>query len=148
MSLKKTILDDVKTAMRAGDKTRLGTLRLITAAIKQREVDERFELVDSDVLAVIEKMIKQRRDAEQQYLKADRSDLAAIEQSEIVILQDYQPTQLGDDELVAAVEAEIAAQGASGMQAMGQVMAALKSSLQGKADMAKVSQLVKQLLNA
>ena len=93
-------------------------------------------------------MIKQRRDAEQQYLKADRSDLAAIEQSEIVILQDYQPTQLGDDELVAAVEAEIAAQGASGMQAMGQVMAALKSSLQGKADMAKVSQLVKQLLNA
>lgn len=148
MSLKTQILDDVKSAMRAGDKTRLGTLRLITSAIKQREVDERIELQDSDVLAVVEKMIKQRRDAEQQFLSAGRTDLAEIEQTEIAILQAYQPRQLDDDELQAAVAAEISAQGVSGMQAMGQVMAALKSSLQGKADMAKVSQLVKQTLSA
>ncbi len=144
--LKTKLLDDVKQAMRAGDKHRLTTLRMTTAAIKQREVDERVELNDADVMAIIEKMIKQRRDAEQQYRAAERSELADQEAAEIVILQDYLPTQLSDAEIETEIGEVLAEIDASGMQAMGQVMGVLKPRLQGRADMGKVSALVRQQL--
>ncbi|MBW9264019.1 MAG: GatB/YqeY domain-containing protein [Candidatus Thiodiazotropha sp. (ex. Lucinisca nassula)] len=144
--LKEQILDDVKAAMKAKEKSRLGTLRLITAAIKQREVDERTELDDTQVLAILEKMIKQRRDSIKQYESAGRQELAEQEKSEIAIIETYMPAGLSDDEISAMVDNAIAETNASGMQDMGKVMGLLKPQMQGRADMGKVSGLVKQKL--
>ncbi|MEN8177877.1 MAG: GatB/YqeY domain-containing protein [Pseudomonadota bacterium] len=144
--LKQRIQDDVKAAMKAKDKPRLATLRLITAAIKQREVDERIELDDTQVLAILEKMIKQRRDSITQYEQAGRSELAARELSEINIIQEYMPEGLSDAEITAMVETAIADAGANSMKDMGKVMGQLKPKIQGRADMGQVSALVKQKL--
>ncbi|RDH81930.1 MAG: glutamyl-tRNA amidotransferase [endosymbiont of Escarpia spicata] len=144
--LKQRILNDVKTAMKAKDKPRLGTLRLITAAIKQREVDERIELDDTQVLTILDKMIKQRRDSISQYEKAGRAELAEQEQREIEVIQDYLPEGLSDAEITAMIDEAINATGASAMQDMGKVMGQLKPKMQGRADMGKVSGLVKQKL--
>ncbi|MEW8627963.1 MAG: GatB/YqeY domain-containing protein [Candidatus Thiodiazotropha sp.] len=144
--LKQRIQDDVKVAMKAKDKERLGTLRLITAAIKQREVDERAELDDSQVLAILDKMIKQRRDSVEQYESAGRQELADQEKSEIAIIEDYLPAGLSDDEVASLIESAIQEVGAAGMQDMGKVMGKLKPQMQGRADMGKVSGLVKQKL--
>ncbi|MEW8693013.1 MAG: GatB/YqeY domain-containing protein [Candidatus Thiodiazotropha endolucinida] len=144
--LKEQILDDVKAAMKAKQKSRLGTLRLITAAIKQREVDERTELDDIQVLAILEKMIKQRRDSINQYESAGRQELAEQEKSEIAIIETYMPAGLSDDEISVLVDNAIAETNASGMQDMGKVMGLLKPRMQGRADMGKVSGLVKQKL--
>ncbi|MES9859523.1 MAG: GatB/YqeY domain-containing protein [Candidatus Thiodiazotropha sp. LLP2] len=144
--LKNRIQDDVKAAMKAKDKARLGTLRLITSAIKQREVDERIELDDSQVLAILDKMIKQRRDSVEQYESAGRQELADQEKREIVIIEDYLPAGLADDEIAAMIESAIQEAGAAGMQDMGKVMGKLKPQMQGRADMGKVSALVKQQL--
>ncbi|RLJ21360.1 glutamyl-tRNA amidotransferase [bacterium endosymbiont of Escarpia laminata] len=144
--LKQRILDDVKTAMKARDKPRLGTLRLITAAIKQREVDERIELDDTQVLTILDKMIKQRRDSISQFEQAGRAELAEQEQREIEVIQDYLPEGLSDKEIATMIDEAISAIGASAMQDMGKVMAQLKPKMQGRADMGKVSGLVKQKL--
>ncbi len=144
--LKQRIQDDVKAAMKAKHKERLGTLRLITAAIKQREVDERTELDDSQVLAILDKMIKQRRDSVEQYESAGREDLAEREKSEIAIIEDYLPAGLSDDEITSLIDHAIQEAGAAGMQDMGKVMGKLKPRMQGRADMGKVSGLVKQKL--
>ncbi|MBW9258756.1 MAG: GatB/YqeY domain-containing protein [Candidatus Thiodiazotropha sp. (ex. Lucinisca nassula)] len=144
--LKQRIQDDVKTAMKAKDKERLGTLRLITAAIKQREVDERAELEDSQVLAILDKMIKQRRDSVEQYESAGRQELADQEKSEIAIIEEYLPAGLSDEEVASMIESAIQEVGAAGMQDMGKVMGKLKPEMQGRADMGKVSGLVKQKL--
>ncbi|MEW8027332.1 MAG: GatB/YqeY domain-containing protein [Candidatus Thiodiazotropha sp.] len=144
--LKEQILDDVKAAMKAKAKARLGTLRLITAAIKQREVDERTELDDTQVLAILEKMIKQRRDSIKQYESAGRQELAEQEKSEIAIIEAYMPAGLSDDEITAMIDNAIAESNASGMQDMGKVMGLLKPRMQGRAEMGKVSGLVKQKL--
>ncbi|MGH8641466.1 MAG: GatB/YqeY domain-containing protein [Burkholderiales bacterium] len=146
MSLKDRINDDVKAAMRGGDARRRDALRLLTAALKQREVDERKELADSDVVAVIERMIKQRRESVAQFEKGGRQDLAQNEQYEIGLLQAYMPQALSDAEIEAAVAEAIAAAGAKGPSDMGKVMGALKGKLAGKADMGKVSALVKSKL--
>lgn len=146
--LKSRILDDVKNAMKAQEKSRLATLRLITAAIKQREVDERIELDDNQVLAVLEKMLKQRRDSIEQYRKAGRQELADQEQSEIDIIESYMPEGLGDAEIQAMVDAAIADSGASTVRDMGKVMGLLKPQMQGRADMGKVGGLVKQKLSS
>lgn len=145
--LKSQILDDVKTAMKAKDKERLGVLRMLTAAIKQREVDERIELNETDVTAVIEKMIKQRKDSASQYQAAGRDELAEKESFEISILSTYLPEQLPPEEVEKIVAKTIQSVGATGMQDMGKIMAELKPALQGRADMAIVSQKVKALLN-
>jgi uncharacterized protein YqeY len=145
--LKQRIQDDVKAAMKAKDKARLGTLRLITAAIKQREVDERAELDDSQVLSILDKMIKQRRDSVAQYESAGRQELADQEKSEIAIIEDYLPAGLSEDEITSMIESTIQELGAAGMQAMGKVMGKLKPQMQGRADMGKVSALVKQKLS-
>ncbi|MEW8499645.1 MAG: glutamyl-tRNA amidotransferase [gamma proteobacterium symbiont of Stewartia floridana] len=144
--LKQRIQDDVKAAMKAKDKERLGTLRLITAAIKQREVDERTELDDSQVLAILDKMIKQRRDSVEQYESAGRQELADQEKSEIAIIEEYLPAGLSDEEVASMIESAIQEVGAAGMQDMGKVMGKLKPQMQGRADMGKVSGLVKQKL--
>lgn len=144
--LKEQILDDVKAAMKAKDKARLGTLRLITAAIKQREVDERTELDDTQVLAILEKMIKQRRDSIKQYESAGRQELAEQEESEIAIIETYMPAGLSDEEIAAMIDAAIAESNASGIRDMGKIMGLLKPQMQGRADMGKVSGLVKQKL--
>jgi hypothetical protein len=144
---KQRIQDDVKAAMRAKDKPRLATLRLITAAIKQREVDERIELDDTQVLAILDKMIKQRRDSIAQYEQAGRTDLAEQEASEIAVIQEYLPAGLGEDEILAMIEQAIQTTGATGMQDMGKIMAQLKPKMQGRADMGQVSKLVKQKLS-
>ncbi|MDJ0807340.1 MAG: GatB/YqeY domain-containing protein [Gammaproteobacteria bacterium] len=144
--LKQRIQDDVKAAMKAKDKARLATLRLVTAAIKQREVDERIELDDVQVLAILEKMIKQRRDSIAQYERAGRSELAAQELAEIEIIQEYMPEGLSDDEIFVMVDAAIADAGANSMKDMGKVMGQLKPKIQGRADMGQVSALVKQKL--
>lgn len=144
--LKEQILDDVKAAMKAKQKSRLGTLRLITAAIKQREVDERTELDDIQVLAILEKMIKQRRDSIKQYESAGRLELAEQEKSEIAIIETYMPAGLSDDEISVMVDNAITETNTSGMQDMGKVMGLLKPRMQGRADMGKVSGLVKQKL--
>ncbi|RDH90633.1 MAG: glutamyl-tRNA amidotransferase [endosymbiont of Seepiophila jonesi] len=143
--LKQRILDDVKTAMKAKDKPQLGTLRLITAAIKQREVDERIELDDTQVLTILDKMIKQRRDSISQFEQAGR-ELAEQEQREIEVIQDYLPEGLSDAEIATMIDDAISATGASAMQDMGKVMGQLKPKMQGRADMGKVSGLVKQKL--
>jgi len=145
-SLKATIADAMKAAMKARDKERLGTIRLMMSEFKRIEVDERIELDDARVLAVLDKMIKQRRDSADQYQKAGRDELAAQENYEIGVIQEFLPTQLGADELSAMVDAAIAASGTTGMQAMGAVMARLKPQLQGRADIGAVSQLVKSRL--
>lgn len=146
MSLKQQLLEDVKHAMRAGDKERLQTLRMTTAAIKQREVDDRIELDDAAVVAIIEKMIKQRRDAEQQYRAAERAELADQEAREIVILQHYLPEQLDSEVIAEIISAVLREQQISSMQDMGKAMAVLKQKLQGQADMAKVSALLREQL--
>jgi len=148
VSLKATILDDVKQAMRAGDKSRLKTLRLVTAAIKQREVDERIELDDAQVLAILEKMIKQRRESAEAYRSGARPELAASEEAEIEILQTYLPEPLSEAELDAMIDQALAATDAEGMAAMGPVMATLKAQAQGRADMRDVSQRVRARLQA
>lgn len=141
--LKSRINDDMKAAMRAKEKDRLGVIRLIMAAIKQREVDERIELDDTQVLAVLDKMVKQRRDSIDQYTNAGRDELAAKEQAEVEIIQQYLPAELSDGELDQLIQECVSEVGASGMQDMGKVMAALKPKVQGRADMGKVSQKVK-----
>ncbi|QKK03706.1 MAG: GatB/YqeY domain-containing protein [Pseudomonadota bacterium] len=146
MSLKSRISDDVKQAMRAGDKARVKTLRMATAAIKQREVDERVELDDAQVLAVVEKMIKQRRESAQQYRAGNRPELAEIEEAEIDLLKAYLPEQLTDEALDELLTRAIEQTGASDMSSMGQVMGLLKSKVQGRADMGRVSAMVRQRL--
>jgi uncharacterized protein YqeY len=147
MSLKQQIIEDMKTAMRARDTARLGAIRLLLAAIKQREVDERIELSDADVVAIIEKMNKQRRDSISQYEAAGRQDLADVEKFEMSVLQTYMPQQLSEAEISAAVAGAIAASGAAGQQDMGKVMGVLKPKLAGRADMGKVSALIKAQLS-
>ena len=146
MTLKSQLTDDMKTAMKAGDKARLGVIRLILAAIKQREVDERIELDDPQVLAVLEKMVKQRRDSISQYDAANRQDLADIERAEMVVIETYLPAKLDAATIQAAIEAAVAETGASGPADMGKLMAVLKPRLAGQADMGEVSKLVKQRL--
>jgi len=146
MSLKDQITEDMKTAMRAKEVARLGAIRLLLAAIKQREVDERVVVDDAGVIAIVEKMIKQRKDSISQFEKAGRDDLVAIEVGEMAILQDYLPAQLSDAEVEAAVAAAVSSTGATGPQDMGKVIGTLKAQLAGRADMGKVSALVKASL--
>ncbi|MES1927086.1 GatB/YqeY domain-containing protein [Salinisphaera sp. T31B1] len=146
MSLKAQLQDDMKSAMRTRDKERLAVIRMLMAAVKQREVDERTELDDADILAVLEKMIKQRRDAETQYRDAGRDELADAEAAEIGVLEHYQPAQLSEAEIDRAIESAIAEHDASSMRDMGAVMGTLKGRLQGQADMAVVSQRLKARL--
>jgi uncharacterized protein len=146
MSLKDQISDDVKQAMRAGDKPRLKTLRMITAAIKQREVDERVTVDDAGTLAIVEKMIKQRRESAEQYRAGNRPELAEIEESEIDILQGYLPEPLSEAELDQLIDQAIAEAGASDVSGMGQVMALVKARVQGRAEMREVSGRVRARL--
>lgn len=138
----------MKTALKAGDKRRLGAVRLILAAVKQKEVDERKELGDPEVLAVLEKMLKQRRDSISQYEQAGRTDLAEQEAFEVGVIQGYMPAALGDAEITALIEEAIAATGAKAMADMGKVMAIVKPKIQGRADMGAVSARVKQRLTS
>ena len=147
MSLKQQITEDMKTAMRAKDTARLGAIRLLLAAMKQREVDERIELSDADVIAIIEKMVKQRRDSISQFEAAKRQELADAEKFEISVLQAYMPQQMTEDEVAAAVAEAIASSGAKSPQEMGKVIGLLKPRLAGRADMGKVSALVKARLS-
>lgn len=147
-ALKSRINEDVKSAMRARDKLRLGTLRLITAAIKQREVDDRIELNDDQVIAVLEKMLKQRKDSIEQYGKAGRDELAAVEAAEITIITEFMPAQLSDTEVDALIGEAISATGAASMKEMGKVMGQLKPKLAGRADMGAVSAKIKARLNS
>ena len=146
MTLKTRLTDDMKAAMKGGDKATLGVVRLVLAAIKQREVDERVELDDAQVLAVLEKMVKQRKDSVQQYAAAGREDLADIERAEIVVIERYLPEKMDEAGIRAAVDAAIAETGASGPADMGKLMGVLKPRLAGQADMGEVSRLVKQRL--
>lgn len=148
MSLKHQLTDDMKAAMKGGEKDRLGVIRLINAAIKQREVDERIEITDAVVLAVLEKMVKQRKDSITQYEAGNREDLAAVERYELGVIQAYLPAQMSDDELAAEVAKAIAESGAAGPADMGKVMAVLKPRIQGRGDAGKASQLVKQKLSS
>lgn len=148
MSLKQRITEDMKTAMRAKDTARLGAIRLLLAAMKQREVDERIELSDADVVSIIEKMNKQRRDSISQYEAAGRQELADVEKFEMTVLADYMPQQLDDAELTRLVADAIAETGAGGPQDMGKVMGLLKPKLAGRADMSKVSSMIKTRLVA
>ncbi len=147
MSLKDQITEDMKVAMRAKDAARLGTVRLLLAAMKQREVDERITLSDADVLSIIDKMIKQRRDSISQYEAAGRQELADAEKFEVSVLQGYMPQQMTEAEIEAAVAEAITASGAKSPQEMGKVIALLKPKLAGRADMGKVSALVKARLS-
>ena len=146
MSLKDRINQDVKDAMRAKDKPRLATLRLITAAIKQREVDERIELDDTQVTLVLDKMVKQRRESIVQFEKAGRDDLIAIETSELEIITPYLPEQLGEDEINTLIDSALEQTGATSVKDMGKVMGQLKPELQGRADMGAVSALIRAKL--
>lgn len=146
MSLKLQITEDMKTAMRAKDSARLGAIRLLQAAIKQREVDERIELSDSDVIAAIEKMLKQRRDSIAAYESANRTDLADVEKYEVSVLQEYLPQQLTEAEILSILDQVVADTGAAGVKDMGKVMAAIKPLVAGKADMGKISGLIKTRL--
>jgi uncharacterized protein len=148
MALKDRITEDMKSAMRSGEKDRLSTIRLLLSAIKQREVDERITLDDSQVHAVLEKMIKQRREAIAQFEAGNRADLVAKETAEIAVLQPYLPAQLGDAEVDAVIAEAIAACGAASIKDMGKVMAAVKGKLQSKADMGAVSGRIKARLGA
>jgi len=146
MSLKEQITEDMKAAMRAKDSGRLATIRLLTAAIKQKEVDERIDVSDEQVLAIIEKMIKQRKDSISQFEAGGRQDLVDIEKAELAILSTYMPAALSDAEVQAEVAAAVAAVGAAGPQDMGKVMGVLKPKLAGRADMTAVSAMVKAAL--
>lgn len=146
MSLKDQITDDMKAAMRAKDSGRLATIRLLTAAIKQKEVDERIDVSDEQVLAIIEKMIKQRKDSISQFEAGGRQDLADIEKAELAILSTYMPAALSEAEVQAEVAAAVSAVGATGPQDMGKVMGVLKPKLAGRADMTAVSAMVKAAL--
>jgi len=146
MSLKEKLVEDMKTAMKGGDKARLGVIRLVNAAIKQREVDERISLDDAQVLGVLDKMLKQRRDSVAQFESAGRTDLADQEKFEIGVIQEYMPAQLSEAEVDAAVAEAIGEAGASGPKDMGNVMAAVKARVAGRTDMGKLSQLVKARL--
>ncbi len=144
--LKERITADMKAAMKSGDKARLGVIRLILAALKQVEVDERIELDDQRVTAILDKMVKQRRDSVEQYEKAGRTELADQEKFEIGVIQEYLPEPLGEAEIEALIDEAIAATGASSMKEMGKVMGMLKPKLQGRADMGAVSARIKQKL--
>ena len=146
MSLKQRLTDDMKAAMKSGDKDTLGVIRLINAAIKQREVDERIELDDAAVIAVLEKGVKQRKDSISQYETAGREDLAAIERAEMAVIERYLPEKMGEDQILAAIDAAIAQSGATGPADMGKLMGVLKPMLAGQADMGQVSALVKKRL--
>lgn len=146
MSLKTQITEDMKNAMRAKDSALLGTIRLLTAAIKQREVDERIELIDADVISVLEKMLKQRRDSIAAYELAQRTDLADIEKYEVSVLQGYLPQQLTEEEIKVILDQIVTESGASGVKDMGKVMAAIKPLVAGKADMGKISGMIKTRL--
>lgn len=146
MSLKAQISEDMKNAMRAKDSARLGAIRLLQSAIKQREVDERIELSDQDVIAVIEKMLKQRRDSIAAYESANRQDLADVEKFEVSVLQNYLPQALSDDEVSALLEKVVSETGASGIKDMSKVMAAIRPLVVGRADMGKISGLIKTRL--
>ena len=143
MSLKLQITDDMKSAMRSKDSERLGAVRLLLASIKQKEVDERVELIDEDIISIIEKMLKQRRDSIEAFNKADRKDLVQKEELEIKVLQDYMPQQLSEVEVEKAIFDAIENSGAKSMKDMGAVMGILKSQLAGKANMADVSKKIK-----
>ncbi|ATS22736.1 MULTISPECIES: GatB/YqeY domain-containing protein [Xanthomonas] len=146
MSLKQQLTDDMKAAMKSGDKHSLGVIRLINAAIKQKEVDERIEMDDAAVIAVLDKMVKQRKDSVTQFEAAARDDLAQIEREEIVVIERYLPAKMGEAEIVAAIRAAISETGASSPADIGKLMGALKPKLAGQADMGLVSTLVKQQL--
>lgn len=146
MSLKEQITEDMKNAMRAKEAGKLGTIRLLTSAIKQKEVDERIEVTDAQVLAIIEKMIKQRKDSISQFEAGGRQDLVDIEKAELAVLSAYMPASLSDAEIQVEIAAAISASGAAGPQDMGKVMAILKAKLAGRADMTAVSGLVKVAL--
>lgn len=145
-SLKEQITNDMKDAMRAKDTERLVTIRMLLAAIKQREIDERIELDDTATLTIVNKMIKQRRDSITQFEAADRPELAAKEAQEITVLEVYLPAQLSEDEITQAIEKAIADTGATTMKDMGKIMGILKSQLTGRADMGKVSAKIKSIL--
>lgn len=147
-TLKAQIMADMKEAMRAKDKERLGTIRLLQAAIKQREVDERIELGDEQVLAVLDKMVKQRRDSITQYREAGREELAAREEAELAILQHYLPEALSEAELDSLIDEAIQSSGAASMKEMGKVMGQLKPKVQGRADMGEVSARIKARLSS
>lgn len=146
MSLKQQLTDDMKTAMKAGEKDRLAVIRLINAAIKQKEVDERVEMTDPLVLAVLEKMVKQRKDSITQYEAAAREDLAAVERYEMAVIETYLPAKMDEAGILAEIDKAIAATGAASAADMGKLMGVLKPALAGKADMGLVSKLVKQKL--
>ncbi len=146
MSLKQQLTDDMKAAMKGGDKHSLGVIRLINAAIKQKEVDERIELDDAAVIAVLDKMVKQRKDSVTQYEAANREDLAKVERDEIMVIERYLPAKLGEAEILAAINAAINETGASSAADIGKLMGVLKPLLAGQADMGLVSKLVKQAL--
>lgn len=146
MSLKSRISDDLKAAMRAADARRRDALRLLLAALKQREVDDRTELADADIVGVIERMIKQRRESIAQFEKGGRQDLADAERFEVAVLGAYMPQPLSEDEIATAIDEAIASAAAKGPSDMGRVMAVLKATLAGRADMSKVSSIVKQKL--
>jgi uncharacterized protein len=148
MSLRQRIQDDMKSALKAGDRDRLGVIRLIHAAIKQREVDERIELSDQQVLETLDKMVKQRRESVSQYESGGRQDLADRETFEIGIIQEYLPEPLGDDEIDALIDAAISETGAASIKDMGKVMGIIKPQAQGRADMGAVSARIKSRLGA
>jgi uncharacterized protein YqeY len=148
MSLKAKLTDDMKAAMKGGDKERLGTIRLVNAAIKQREVDERIVLDDAQVLAVLEKMLKQRRDSITQFEAAGRTDLADKEKAEVAVIQAYLPAQMTPAEVDAAIATAIAESGATGPKDMGKVMGLAKAKVAGRTDMGKLSELIKAKLSA
>ena len=148
MSLKQQLTDDMKSAMKAGEKDRLAAIRLINAAIKQKEVDERVEMTDALVLAVLEKMVKQRKDSITQYEAAAREDLAAIERYELSVIETYLPARMDETAILAAIDAAMAQTGAAGPADIGKLMGVLKPALAGQADMGLVSTLVKQKLSA
>ena len=145
--LKQCITDDMKSAMKAKDKQALKAVRMILGAIKQREIDERIELDDAQVMAVIQKMVKQRKDSITQFSEGGRTDLVEIEEAELVIINNYMPEQLSDDAVASAVDKAIADSGANSMKDMGKLMGMLKAQLDGKADMGVVSQLIKAKLS-
>jgi uncharacterized protein YqeY len=147
MSLKERITDDMKAAMRSGEKERLGLIRMITAGIKQREVDERITLDDGQVLAVLEKMIKQRKESVEQFKAGNRQDLVDKEAAEIVLLQSYLPSPLSDADIDALIKEAVAATGAAGIKDMGKVMAFIKGKAQGRADMGAVGAKIKARLS-
>ena len=148
MSLKQQLTDDMKSAMKAGEKDRLAVIRLINAAIKQKEVDERVEMTDALVLAVLEKMVKQRKDSITQYEAAAREDLAAVERYELGVIETYLPARMDEPAILAVIDAAMAQTGAAGPADIGKLMGVLKPALAGQADMGLVSTLVKQKLSA